>query len=378
MKISSTAKKILYILAEKGIGPSGFINEYKKSNGDIENTLHYFLKYKNLKLKYDSDKKNSVSLKQGPASYRKIIDVILKGKTGLLEISSAGYPALLKQIYIPPPLLFFKGDKIINLKSGIAIVGSRKCTAYGRDAATYLSRNLSKMGITIVSGFAAGIDSHVHKAAIKEKGGTIAVLGCGIDIIYPPENKYLYKEILKNGSIITEFMPGTPPLKSNFPVRNRIISGLCMGVVVVEAGEKSGAMITCREALKQNREVMAVPGSIFNPVNKGCHLLIKEGAKPVEDIDDILEEFSQFNGKMLNPEKTFLASRKRDREKKCNVKLSGDEKRIYEYIGFRSRSIEEIVKYSGMEVKDILKIVAYLEMNNLIREDSINKYVRIF
>ncbi|GAH92561.1 unnamed protein product, partial [marine sediment metagenome] len=125
----------------------------------------------------------------------------------------------------------------------------RKCTAYGREVAGYISRNLSEIGITIVSGLAVGIDSYAHRAALEGKGGSIGVLGCGIDIIYPPENKYLYEEIPLNGSIITEFLPKTPPLKSNFPVRNRIISGLCRGVVVIEAGEKSGAIITCEMAL---------------------------------------------------------------------------------------------------------------------------------
>ncbi len=378
MKISITGKKILYMLVEKKIKPSRFMDIYRKNNGHINKTLKYFLRYKNLELEYKIGGKNHNFNGDGGSSYQKIIDFILKNKIGLLEISGNNYPPLLKQIYLPPVLLFFKGDKIKNMEFGVAVVGSRKCTAYGKEAAAYISKNLSGMGITIVSGLAAGIDSCAHKAALEGKGGSIGVLGCGIDIVYPPENKFLYEYIPANGSIITEFLPGTPPLKYNFPVRNRIISGLCSGVVVVEAGEKSGAIITCETALRQNREVLAVPGSIFSPSHKGCHRLIKEGAKLVENIDDILEEFSQYRQKFFKQIKTFDSSNHQKENKRCHIKLFGDELRVYEFIGYKSKSVEDIVKYSGIEVKDVLRILTSLEINQLIKEDSFNKYSRLF
>jgi len=376
MKISNISRKILYLMIENGLRPSEFIRVYNKNNGDVYKTLQYFLKYKNLKLKFGTNKSDNIfdSLKYD--SYEKVINFIFKNKIGLLEISSDSYPAFLKQIHLPPPLLFFKGKKIINGGFMIAIVGSRRCTRYGSEVAEYISKSLSRIGITIVSGMATGIDSHAHKAALEGEGGSVGVLGCGIDIIYPPENELLFKEILKNGSIITEFIPGTPPLKSNFPVRNRIISGLSGGVVVIEAGEKSGAMITCETALSQNREVMAVPGNIFNQTSKGCHKLIKEGAKLVDSIDDIMEEFSQYKEKALALEKETVKINNEASE--CKVNLTGDERRIYEFIGYKSKSVEEIVGYSGLEVRDVLKIIASLEIRKLIREDSFNKYIRLF
>ena len=382
MKIGNR-EKILYLLVDKKIKSAKFMDIYRQNSGNINKTLEYFLKYENLKLNLETEKGNSYHTEintheRDENEYLKVIDFIIKNKVDLLCIGDDGYPDILKQIYLPPLLLFFKGNKIKEMEFGIAVVGSRKCTAYGREAAGYISRNLSGIGITVVSGLAVGIDSYAHKAALEGKGGTIGVLGCGIDIVYPPENKLLYEEIALNGSIITEFFPKTPPLKSNFPVRNRIISGLCRGVVVIEAGEKSGAVITCEMALKQDREVFAVPGNIFSPASRGCHKLIKNGAKLVERIDDILEEFSQVYRENLR-----LCS---DYDHKDTMKpqaiqdtvIQGNEARIYEFIGYRAKSIEEIVKYSKMEVKEVLGILASLEIKRLIREDSFNKYSRLF
>jgi DNA processing protein len=376
MNISNVSRKIIYLMVENGLGAAGFIKIYRKYNNDIYRTLQHFLKYKNLKLEIKTGSDDNGYDKEKHNSYQKIIEFILKNQIGLLEISNKNYPDILKQIYSPPPLLFFKGDKIKNPGLMVAIVGSRKCTDYGREVAEYMSRNLSSIGITVVSGMAAGIDSYAHRAAIKEAGGSIGVLGCGIDVVYPPENKFLFDDILNNGSIITEFLPGTRPLKFNFPIRNRIISGLSEGVVVIEAGERSGAIITCEMALRQNREVMAVPGSIFSPMNRGCHKLIKEGAKLVENIDDILDEFSKYKDKIFKLDKT--PDNIYNKNTKCSLKLSVDNKKIYEIIGYKSKSVEEIVKCSGLEVKDVLKIIASLEMDGLIREESFNKYIRLF
>ena len=229
----------------------------------------------------------------------------------------------------------------------------------------------------MVSGLASGIDSCAQKAALREKGGSIGVLGCGIDIIYPPENKNLFKCVPENGSIITEFIPGTPPLKSNFPVRNRIISGLCRGVVVVEASEKSGAIITSEMALKQNREVFAVPGSIFSPVSRGCHRLIKSGAKLVAGIDDILEEFSQYREQALKICKSSDYGSDEIMDRRAR-ELTGNKRKVYRLIGHRPKSIEEIVRHTGLEVKEALGILTFLQISQLIKEDSFNKYSRLF
>ena len=379
MKISSDSEKILHILVDRKVKPGTFIKAYRRNSCNLDKTINYFLNYKNLEFKYDACDLNYDFTRNNWNSSQDVIDFVLRNKIGLLSIGDDDYPDMLRQIHLPPLLLFFKGDRIKKMEFSIAIVGSRKCTAYGKEAAMYISKNLSEMGIIIVSGLAAGIDSFAHRAALEGKGGSIGVLGCGIDLVYPPENRVLYEKIPENGSIITEFLPGTPPLKSNFPVRNRIISGLCQGVIVIEAGERSGAIITCEIALKQNREVMAVPGSIFSPSNKGCHRLIKEGAKLVENIDDILDEFSIYTGKIFKTRQENKFSSKKEKENKDHdTNLNGNELRIYEYIGYKSKSIEDIVKYSGIEVKEVLRILAYLEINGLIKEDSFNKYSRLF
>ena len=379
MKISSDSEKILHILVDRKVKPGAFIKVYRRNSCNLDKTINYFLNYKNLEFKYDACDLNYDFTRNNWNSSQDVIDFVLRNKIGLLSIGDDDYPDMLRQIHLPPLLLFFKGDRIKEMEFSIAIVGSRKCTAYGKEAAMYISKNLSEMGIIIVSGLAAGIDSFAHRAALEGKGGSIGVLGCGIDLVYPPENRVLYEKIPENGSIITEFLPGTPPLKSNFPVRNRIISGLCQGVIVIEAGERSGAIITCEIALKQNREVMAVPGSIFSPSNKGCHRLIKEGAKLVENIDDILDEFSIYTGKIFKTRQENKFSSKKEKENKDHdTNLNGNELRIYEYIGYKSKSIEDIVKYSGIEVKEVLRILAYLEINGLIKEDSFNKYSRLF
>lgn len=375
---NTNGKKILYILVEKKVKPARFIEIYRRNYGDINKTLDYFYKYKSLKLEYGTNEKDYINFNHSNNCYQKVVNFILKNEVGLLDISENSYPDILRQIYLPPPLLFFRGNKIKKAQFSIAVVGSRKCTAYGREVAGYISRNLSEIGITIVSGLAVGIDSYAHRAALEGKGGSIGVLGCGIDIIYPPENKYLYEEILSNGSIVTEFLPKTPPLKNNFPVRNRIISGLCRGVVVIEAGEKSGAIITCEMALRQNREVFAIPGNIFNPMSRGCHKLIKSGAKLVENIDDILEEFSQYSEGILKLCGNSSYNNNQQANDKQGAKLDNNELKVYEFIVYSPKSVEEIVKYSKIEVKEVLRILTSLEIKQLIKEDSFNKYSRLF
>ena len=368
-------EKILYLLVEEKIRPLRFIEVYRKNSRNIGKTLEYFYRYRRLKI-WDSGKKKGL-FGSGSSRYNKIVSLILKNEVGLLDIGQESYPDLLRQIYCTPALLFLKGSRIKKADFCVAVVGSRKCSAYGREAAEYIGRNLSAIGITVVSGLALGIDSCAQKAALEEKGGSIGVLGCGIDVIYPPENKDLYENIPENGSIITEFLPGTPPLKSNFPVRNRIISGLCRGVVVVEAGERSGAVITSEMALKQNREVFAVPGSIFNPMSRGCHRLIKSGAKLTADIDDILEEFSRYRDSNLKIGKSSSNHNGKITARHV-AELNGDEKKVYDCIGQKPKSIEEIVEHGGLEVKETLRILTSLKIKQIIKEDSFNKYSRQF
>ncbi|MEW5921664.1 MAG: DNA-processing protein DprA [Bacillota bacterium] len=221
---------------------------------------------------------------------------------GAVAQDEYGYPPLLREIYDPPPLLYYSGDLQVLQKSCLAVVGSRRHTAYGREIAYKFAARLAACGITVVSGLARGIDTWAHRGALKVKGTTAAVLGCGLDICYPPENSLLMQSIRQQGVVLSEFPPGSEPLPANFPRRNRLISGLSLGTVVVEAGEKSGALITASFALEQGREVFAVPGSITSPCSRGCHYLIKEGAKLVDGVESILEEFPHeyFNRLRVN------------------------------------------------------------------------------
>jgi len=217
------------------------------------------------------------------------LELITKENIDCLDIFDQDYPELLKEIGNPPIVLYLKGNRKVLGKFLFAIVGSRRPTSYGISVAGDFSDKLSKKGIVIVSGLARGIDTIAHQKAIKE-GGTIAVLGSGLLNIYPGENKGLAREIACSGAIVSEYPLLTSPLRENFPRRNRIVSGMSRGVLVVEATSRSGALITAHSACEQNREVFAIPGSINSPLSKGTHILIKEGAKLVDCLDDILEE----------------------------------------------------------------------------------------
>ena len=208
----------------------------------------------------------------------------------ILTLHDLAYPRLLREIADPPPLLFVHGNPALLSRPQIAIVGSRNPSAGGRSLAEDFARSLCRSGLIVTSGMALGIDAASHQGALRAKGGTIAVAGTGPDRIYPARHRSLAQAIVEQGAIISEFSLGTPALPGNFPRRNRIISGLSLGVLVVEAACKSGSLITARLAAEQGREVFALPGSIHNPLARGCHRLIRQGAKLVEDIGDILEE----------------------------------------------------------------------------------------
>jgi DNA processing protein len=209
---------------------------------------------------------------------------------GIVAWSDASYPVALTTIVDPPPLLWIRGRIDALALPSVAIVGSRAASPYAIDVAGQLARDLAERGVAIVSGLARGVDSAAHRGALDGGGATIAVLGSGVDVMYPPEHAPLANEICADGAVVSELVPGTPPLPWCFPLRNRIISGLVRAVVVIEAGEKSGSLITARCALEQGRDVLAVPGNVLSGRNRGAHALLKDGAKIVESADDILEE----------------------------------------------------------------------------------------
>ena len=215
-----------------------------------------------------------------------------KNNIKMLNIFDEKYPKKLKNIYDPPLVLYIKGDEKILNEFGIGLIGCRMCTKYGEAVSKKFAKDLTKYNVNIISGLARGIDSYAHIGCLEEKGKTIAVVGTGLDIVYPKENEYLVNNIIENGGvIITEYIVGTKPEKENFPKRNRIISGLSDGILVVEAKEKSGTFITVDFALEQGKNVFAIPGNILSTTSKGTNELIKQGAKMVTKVEDILEEY---------------------------------------------------------------------------------------
>lgn len=275
-----------------------------KLNKNIKRNL--LLKYKEPKNIYKLEKKELIeNNKIGEKTAEIILDENIrlkldrylkemeKNKIDIITIKDKEYPNILKEIEDFPLMLYIKGNKNILNNKNIAIIGCRECTEYGRKAAVYFSYNLAKENITIVSGLAKGIDTYSHIGALKAGGKTIAVLGNGLNIIYPKQNEKIYEKIVKfGGAIITEYPLGTKPEKNNFPERNRIISGMSKGVLIIEAKEKSGTIITADFALDQGRDVFAVPGNINSVNSVGTNKLIKEGATPVTNFRDVLENFN--------------------------------------------------------------------------------------
>jgi DNA processing protein len=281
-------------------------------------------------------------------------------------IDEDSYPESLREIYDPPKILYIRGVLEILQMPMLAIVGARKASFYGMSVAEKISGELVSAGLCVVSGLARGIDTAAHKGALKASGKTVAVLGCGVDVIYPLENKKLMQEVINSGVVISEYPPGTPPRGGNFPQRNRIISGLSKGVLIVEAAEKSGSLITADFALEQGREVFAVPGQVTNPLNKGAHRLIKQGAVLVEEAADILQEI----GLSLIAQDCL--------PNKLLENLTEKEKKVYNNISDVPVNSEIIIDQTGLKASETLSILFLLEMNGMIRQLPGQRFVRCF
>lgn len=285
------------------------------------------------------------------------------------------YPDNLKDIYDPPATLYVKGSILPQDKIAIAIVGTRLASYYGLSTAERLAYDLALKGVTIVSGMARGIDSAAHRGALNAKGRTIAVFGCGLDYIYPPENSKLSEKIYESGALISEFPEGTPPYKGNFPKRNRLISGLSLGVVVVEAGLRSGALITANLALEQGREVFSVPGQANSFNTKGTHRLLRDGAKLVENADDILEELApilkdrikEFSAPHLEKKTDYIPDVDANRVKKA-PSLSEDENNIYSLISYHPTALEEVIEQGQLPSGKVSSILTLLEVKGLVKQ----------
>ncbi len=331
---------------------------YGLSENELKNTKG--LTEKNIKELLNSDKRARVGT---------IYQAMVRNNIKMVNIYEETYPQKLKNIYDPPIALYYKG-KLEYDSFSIAIVGSRRTTVYGAKAAGRLSYDLSMRGVAIVSGLARGIDSIAHRGCLDAGGKTIAVLGSGLDNIYPQENAGLFKEIIDSkGLVLTEYPPGMPPLQHNFPARNRIISGISGGVLVVEAAKRSGSLITAGCALEQGREVFAVPGNIDCAYSMGTNQLIKEGAKLVLNASDILEEFEY--GRIQN----FTPIHEDTNNEICTEYLNlfkgltTDEIKILKVILKGAHNIDEILVRSNISAKDANSILFMLEMKGIIGQN---------
>ena len=290
----------------------------------------------------------------------------------VLILDDGSYPGLLREIDDPPPVLYVKGDwQACFDQPGVGVIGSRMCSTYGENASEMLSRDLASRGITIVSGLARGIDAAAHRGAIRGQGKTIAVMGTGIDSVYPKENNGLVRDILTSGGcLVSQFPLGTPPLKDNFPYRNRIISGLSLGVLIVEASERSGSLITARLASEQNREVMAVPGNITSGNSFGTNYLIKSGAKLVQQWQDVVAEMpSEISAAILPPKIDENKAETAERQPELvPADMSENEQKIWALLSSdESTHIDILLETSGLSFGELNNVLVGFDIRDLIR-----------
>jgi DNA processing protein len=283
---------------------------------------------------------------------------------GLLTWLDEFYPSRLKEIDQPPPILYTRGEVTSQDHWAVAIVGTRRMTPYGKQVTEEAARFLAQNGVTVVSGMARGVDTAAHSAALKAGGRTIAVMGSGVDNIYPPENRGLANEIIAKGALVSDFALGTPPDKRNFPPRNRIISGLSLGVVIVEAGKKSGALITANFALEQGREVFAVPGNINAPYSKGPNRLIANGAHPLLEPEDLM--------KVLD-----LAMVTEKQAARMVLPQDATEATLYSALGHEPAHVDEIGLQTGLPIAQVTATLALMELKGMVRQVGGMQYVVI-
>ncbi len=297
----------------------------------------------------------------------------------ILTLEHPAYPSHLRETHDPPPLLFVCGDYSLLSTPQLAIIGSRHPSPEGEMTALTFAKYLSKAGLTITSGLAMGIDTASHRGALEGSGKTIAVAGTGLDRVYPAQNHELAHQIAERGTLVSEFLLGTPAKAINFPRRNRVISGISLGILVVEAATQSGSLTTVRHAAEQGREVFAIPGSIHNPLTKGCHALIKEGAKLVETANDIIEELLLYLPPLpMNGEKITLTEFAPNtlRGRTTETDLDETYQHLLEYLHHVPISVDHLAELSGLTAGEVSSMLLILEMRGLVASQAGGLYAR--
>ena len=368
---SKDIEKWLRLIRAEGIGPKNFaklINHFKSIDYALAATSADLAKIDGI----------------GPKTARQIaatrdkfntydeLNLAQKLDVSIINLLDPRYPPVLKRIPDPPPVLYIKGNLIPADNLAIAIVGSRRCSLYGKEQASRLAHLLASAGFTIVSGMARGIDTAAHQGALSASGRTIAVAGSGLANTFPPENKALSELIANSGAYISELPLKYEPLAENFPPRNRIIAGLSLATIVVEAGLRSGALITANAALDYNREVMAVPGKIDSPLSKGSHQLIKQGAKLVESVEDVIDALG-YIGNQLHEHVNYEAKKANDKIQKplfdiSQLKLTKPEKTVYDLLSKDPLHVEQLITDSQLPAGSINATLISLRLKGLIKQ----------
>lgn len=284
-------------------------------------------------------------------------------KISYISQKNQAYPEKLRHIYKPPKGLYVRGSLPDTSCLAIAVVGARECSYYGRETAFYFARELAKSGILIISGLARGIDAQAHKGALEGGGKTYGVLGCGIDVCYPKENKTLYTKVEENGGILSEYGAGEPPLAGYFPLRNRIISGLSEGILVIEARERSGSLITVEHGLEQGKDIFVLPGRINDELSRGCNRLLKAGAIPVTEPSDILQYYG------------LTADEGSHQFKKNNNLLEKEEKMVYSKVCLVPKHINQVAEECGLPVLEVMQNLISLELKGYIKQPFKGYYI---
>jgi len=344
----TTARKLNFLLEQFGSARAIFNATSEELREALPQAHHAF---------------NIISKAQDLDIIEKLLATLETKGIAYISRNNENYPSMLKEIHDPPLGLFFKGTLPSDDYAKIAIIGSRKCSEYGLLTARLLARPLAAAGVVVVSGMAKGVDSMAHRGAIQGGGKTIAVLGCGVDICYPSENKQLMMEIINNGCVASEYAPGVTPTPAFFPARNRIISGLSRGVVVTEAALKSGTLITVDQAQEQGREVFAVPGNISSKLSGGTNQLIRDGAYPVSDHTDILSvlKISPVTENEIQKDKPQLAQ---------------EEKRVYDNLSLEPVSFDMLASLTGIDIGKLHLICTGLELKGLAKKIPGSRYIR--
>ncbi|MEA3226064.1 MAG: DNA-processing protein DprA, partial [Planctomycetota bacterium] len=290
----------------------------------------------------------------------------------IINLEDKRYPPVLRRIYDPPPVLYVKGSLTREDNLGLSIVGSRRCSLYGQEQSSRFAHFLGSAGFTICSGMARGIDTAAHQGALSAGGRTIAVQGCGLATIFPPENKKLFEMISESGACVSELPLRYEPLRVNFPPRNRIIAGLSLGTIVIEAAQCSGALITARAALDYDREVMAVPGKIDSPLSRGAHQLIKQGARLIESIEDVTEALGQI-GEQLAEHVSAAATNAVERAEKTlfdasQLKLSDAERKIYDCLSKEPKHVEQVIAETNLAAGTVNATLISMRLKGLIKQ----------